>query len=167
MADRKVTLSVGQIVQGGLTILVGAILVTFFLTRDSDPADLPGINDTGGSSETGDSAVSESPSDPETVRMGGGGFPETAEDAAEFFGVENASQFQKVGCCGWTTSRSVRLRLEAGLCVDFDLNADPAETIEGQTEFIDNNGQFQRTLMASDGSILGGATVYWSTCNRL
>ena len=95
-------------------------------------------------------------------------YPRTAEEAAAAFGVpDGIAHYQRIGQFGWHTELSVRLRLYPGLCVDFDLNADPKNVLTGETEFIDKNERMHRALMKSAGSILGGATVYWSTCNRL
>ena len=94
-------------------------------------------------------------------------YPQTAEEAGVVFGVPNSlAQYRRIGQFGWNTNLSVTLKLYPGLCVDFDLNADPAQVITGQTVFVDVNAQMIAP-MKSAGTIIGGATVYWSTCNRL
>jgi hypothetical protein len=95
-------------------------------------------------------------------------YPQTAEEAGAVFGVPNSlAQYRRIGQFGWSTNLSVTLKLYPGLCVDFDLNANPAQVLTGETVFVDKNAQMHRALMKSAGSIVGGATVYWSTCNRL
>lgn len=95
-------------------------------------------------------------------------YPRTPDEAAAVFGIPGQSaNIQRVGQSGWQVNLGVQLKLYPGLCVDFDLNANPAEVITGETEFVDVDARMHRALMKSEGSILGGATVYWSTCNRL
>ncbi len=80
---------------------------------------------------------------------------------------DSVAHYRKVDCCGWTTTLSVPLKLYPGLCVDFDLNADPARVLTGETYWVEVNSEMHRALMKSEGTIMGGATVYWSTCNHI
>jgi serine/threonine protein kinase len=94
--------------------------------------------------------------------------PTTAEEAGRVFGVpDSVAHYGKVDCCGWTTSLSVPLKLYPGLCVDFDLNADPTRVLTGETYWVEVNSQMHRALMKGEGTIMGGATIFWSTCNHI
>lgn len=108
------------------------------------------------------------PTMPTTTIVPPPAYPKTADEAGAAFGIPNSvAHYERVGQFGWHTELSVRLHLYPGLCVDFDLNADPSRVLTGQTEFVDRDSRMHRALMKSEGTILGGATVYWSTCNRL
>ncbi len=86
--------------------------------------------------------------------------PDSSDEAARDLGTDDATAHlvSAAAGCGWHTDQLVTLILFPGACVDYS-----DDKLSGATLWTDRGVDHNRGYLSGRGSVVGPATVYWTT----